>query len=101
MRLYFSFFGSKYRVALNYPKPIHPTIIERFAGSAGYSLRYPECQVRLHDADPVICGLWDYLIHVSPEEIRRLPLVFSHIDELDLCQEAKWLIGFWLNKGIV
>ena len=101
MRPYFSFFGSKYRVALHYPKPIHPTIIEPFAGSAGYSLRYPEYQVRLYDADPVICGVWDYLIHVSPEEIRRLPVVFSHVDELDLCPEAKWLIGFWLNKGTV
>jgi hypothetical protein len=38
---------------------------------------------------------------VRPEKIRRLPLVFGHVDELDLCQEAKWLIGFWLNKGCV
>jgi hypothetical protein len=45
--------------------------------------------------------LWDYLIDVTPEEIRRLPLVFSHVDELELCPEAKSLIGFWLNKGSV
>jgi hypothetical protein len=25
--------------------------------------------------------------------------MFEHIDELNVCQEARWLIGFWLNKG--
>jgi hypothetical protein len=101
MRPFFSFFGSKWRVALHYPQPINPTIIEPFAGSAGYALRYPEHEIRLYDIDPTICGVWDYLFHVSAAEIRRLPLSFSHIDELDLCQEARLLIGFWLNKGTV
>jgi hypothetical protein len=99
MRPFFSFFGSKYRVAPHYPTPTHRTIIEPFAGSASYSLRYPNHQIHLYDADPIVCGVWDYLIHVTPEEIRRLPLVVSHIDDLDLCSEAKSLIGFWLNKG--
>jgi hypothetical protein len=101
MRPFFSFFGSKWRVANYYPQPTYPTIIEPFSGSAGYALRYPDRKVLLYDADPVISGLWGYLIHVSPEEIRRLPVMFDHIDELDVCQEAKWLIGFWLNKGTV
>jgi hypothetical protein len=99
MRPFFSFFGSKWRVALHYPQPTYNTIIEPFAGSAGYSLRYPEWQIKLFDADPVICELWGYLIHVSPAEIRRLPVQFDHIDDLNLCQESKSLIGFWLNKG--
>ncbi len=101
MKPFFSFFGSKFRVALHYPRPVHTTIIEPFAGSAGFSLRYPHHQIYLYDIDPTICGVWDYLINVTPEEIRRLPLVFSHIDELKVCPEAKFLIGFWLNKGTV
>jgi hypothetical protein len=101
MRPFFCFFGSKWRVAPHYPPPTYPTIIEAFAGAGGYSLRYPHHQVRLYDADPIICGIWNYLIHVSPDEIRRLPVVFDHIDELNVCQEARWLIGFWLNKGTV
>jgi hypothetical protein len=101
MRPFFSFFGSKWRVATYYPAPTCSTIIEPFAGAAGYSLRYPHHQVRLYDADPIICAIWNYLIDVSPEEIRRLPVVFDHIDELNLPQEARWLIGFWLNKGTV
>jgi hypothetical protein len=101
MRPFFSFFGSKYRVAPHYPQPTYGTIIEPFAGSAGYSLRYPDRQVKLYDADPVICRVWDYLIHVSSEEVRRLPVLFDHVDEINAPQEAKWLIGFWLNKGTV
>jgi hypothetical protein len=101
MRPFFSFFGSKWRVANYYPAPTYSTIIEPLCGSAGFSLRYPHLQIHLYDADPIICGVWNYLIRVSPEEIKRLPLVFNHVDELNVCQEAKWLIGFWLNKGTV
>ena len=101
MRPFFSFFGSKWRVANHYPVPRHSTIIEPFAGSAGYSLRYPNHQIRLFDADPGICAVWRFLIGVTPEEIMRLPLAFNHIDELNVCPEAKALVGFWLNKGSV
>jgi 16S rRNA G966 N2-methylase RsmD len=55
--------------------------------------------VKLYDADPTICAVWNYLIRVSPKEVRRLPLAFGHVDELDLCSEARFLIGFWLNKA--
>lgn len=78
---------------------MYETIVEPFAGAAGYSTRYPERQVILFDVDPVICGLWDYLIHVPESEIRSLPDEVSHVDDVDACQEARWLIGFWLNKG--
>jgi hypothetical protein len=101
MRPFFTYYGGKWRAAKHYPAPIHGTIIEPFAGSAGYSVRYPDRQVRLYDADPTICGVWDYLIHIRPEEILALPLLFDHVDEIDAPQEAKWLIGFWLNKGTV
>jgi len=98
---FFTYFGGKWRVSPRYPRPLHAAIIEPFAGSAGYSLRYPQHQVRLYDIDPVICGVWDYLIRVSPEEVMSLPLLFDCVDEIDAPQEAKWLIGFWLNKGTV
>jgi len=101
MRPFFSFFGSKFRVAPHYPQPTHNTVIEPFAGAAGYSLRYPELQVKLYDVDPIICAIWDYLVNASSEEIRSLPLQFDHVDDIKVPQEAKWLIGFWLNKGTV
>jgi hypothetical protein len=96
---FFCFYGGKWRSAKRYPKPTHKTVIEPFAGSAGYSLRHPDRDVVLYDLDPTICGVWEYLIKSSSEEIARLPVEIDHIDEVDAPQEAKWLIGFWLNKG--
>ena len=63
-------------------------------------MRYPEKRVWLNDADPVITGVWRYLIAVKESEIAQLPLLFESVDDLQyLPQEARWLIGFWLNKG--
>lgn len=99
LRPFFSFYGGKWRLAKRYPQPEHNIIIEPFAGSAGYSLRYPNKNIVLNDIDPVIYGVWQYLINVSSEEINKLPVDFNHIDEINVCQEAKWLIGFWLNNA--
>lgn len=96
---FFCYYGGKWRVAPHYPPPRCFNLIEPFAGAAGYSLRYPDQQVWLYDVDPIICGVWDYLIRTPTSEILRLPLAVSHVDDLKIPQEARWLIGFWLNKG--
>jgi hypothetical protein len=103
MKPFFCYFGGKYRVAAHYPPPSHATVVEPFAGAAGYATRWytPKLVVKLYELDPIICSLWDYLIKVRPAEIRRLPLVVEHTDDLRCCMEAKVLIGFWLNKGTV
>ncbi len=99
LKPFFTYYGGKYRVAPHYPKPEHSMIVEPFAGSAGYSLRYPDKEVRLYDVDDHICGVWDYLINTKAREILRLPVGFSHIDDVKATTEAKYLMGFWLNKG--
>ena len=99
LRPFFTYYGGKYRSSPHYPAPGYPTIIEPFAGSAGYSLRYPHKRIVLNDVDESIVMVWDYLIHVSADEIRALPLEITHVDDLHVIQEAKMLIGFWLNKG--
>jgi site-specific DNA-adenine methylase len=96
---FFCYFGGKYRAAPHYPAPRYPTIIEPFAGAAGYATRYADCDVRLYDVDPIIVGVWSYLIKAKASEIRAMPTVVEHVDNLRCPQEAKWLIGFWLNKG--
>lgn len=101
LRPFFTFFGSKWRLAPKYPAPKHETIIEPFAGSAGYAHRFPERNIILYDKDPVLAGLWRYLVKVTEEEVRALPTEFSHVDELKVCEEAKYLIGFWLNRTCV
>ncbi len=101
LRPFFTYFGGKYRVAPHYPIPRRDVLIEPFAGSAGYSLRHPERKVILCDASPVICGVWRYLIAATEQEILALPSVVTDVRELSdsVIPEARWLIGFWLNKG--
>jgi site-specific DNA-adenine methylase len=99
---FFTFYGGKFRAAPRYPAPQHWRIIEPFAGSAGYSIRHPGASVWINDIDPVVTGTWLYLVSVSAEEILQLPDLEpgQTTDDLGhLPQEARWLIGWWLNKG--
>lgn len=100
IRPLFPFYGSKWRDARKYPTP-GDLVVEPFAGSAGYSLWHDPARVHLYDVDPIIVGVWEYLISVEPREVLALPdlEVGQHIDDIDVPQEAKWLIGFWLNRG--
>lgn len=101
MRPFFCFYGGKWRLAPKYPTPRHDVIVEPFAGAAGYSTRHNAQRVILLDLDPVICGIWDYLINVSADEMLALPDVSMEGSTLDLDvpPEARDLIGFWINKG--
>ena len=100
LRPFFSFYGSKWRLAPKYPAPRYATIIEPFAGSAGYSLRYPEREVILIDRDPIVTGLWQWLIKASPDDILSLPVLKrgESLDDYDIPLEARWLMGFWINQ---
>ncbi len=102
LRPFFSYYGGKWRDALaRYPRPATPAIVEPFAGSAGYSLRYPDRRVLLCDLDPFVIGVWEYLIRVSAAEVMAIPDVApdGSVDDLPVCQEARWLVGFWLNRA--
>jgi site-specific DNA-adenine methylase len=102
MRPFFSYYGAKWRDALNnYPSPKQDTIIEPFAGSAGYSLRYANHKIILCEIDPVLSEVWRYLIRVKAKEILAIPDLDREgtVDSLKVPQEAKWLVGFWLNRG--
>lgn len=102
LKPFFSYFGSKYRIAPKYPDPRHRLIVEPFAGAAGYAATHPHHDVLLIDADERIAGAWSYLIGATPDEVRRLPLWdgWESVDDLtSIPQEARWLIGYWLNKG--
>ena len=98
-----SYYGSKYRLARHYPAPRHPVLIEPFAGGAGYSLHYPEREVHLFDLNEKVCGVWDYVIRATPQEILALPLLGPEdtIDALPahVPQEARWMIGWWIRYG--
>ena len=86
-----------------YPAPLHNTIVEPFAGAAGYAVRYPERRVILVEKYPIVAEMWRYLIGVSPAEIRRIPTGVRHLDELPawVPSPARNLVGWWFNNATV
>ncbi len=71
----FKWFGSKWSSAKHMPSPIYGSIVEPFAGSAGYSLRHARCDVHLRDSDPHLRVLWPWLIKTATEyDIRSIPI---------------------------
>lgn len=97
MKPMMSYLGGKSRFSGKLKSPQRDIVIEPFAGGAGYSLRYEPREVILIDKNPIVASTWAYLISVSEREIRSLPIIFDTVDDIDCCQEAKWLIGFWLG----
>lgn len=102
MRPFFPYYGSKWNMARYYPRPSEHHVIEPFAGGAGYATFYDAKRATLFDADPIVCGVWRYLLSTTPAEIMALPEmpeVGDSVDNYSLPDGAKWLIGFWLNRG--
>ena len=98
---FWRYYGGKWRAAPRYPAPECGTIVEPFAGAAGYACRYSGRRVILVDASPIIAGIWRYLIGASSAEILAIPDIpeGGTVDDLPVCQEARWLAGFWLNTA--
>lgn len=104
---FFSYFGSKYRLAKEYPLPVCKILIEPFAGAAGYSLLHNTLNVKLYDSYEPVIELWKYLIEVTSDEILGLPLEYdgrqfskdNPVSQCNIAQEAKILIGFWLTES--
>lgn len=102
-RPFFGYYGGKWRDTPKlYPAPEYKTLVEPFAGSAGFSLRYPHLKVVLCEIDPILASIWQYLTRVSARELRAIPDIGPHqsVDDLKVCQEARWLVGLWLNRGV-
>jgi len=101
----FSYYGSKSKIVSKYPSPTHDLIIEPFAGSARYALKYWEKDVILVEKFDKVYRVWKYLQSVSPNDILNLPDVepskeLSKVDGFsNLSDEEKWLIGFCVNRG--
>lgn len=98
LRPFFCYYGGKWRCAKSYPIPEQDTIIEPFAGAAGYSTRYPHKKVILVDKYDKVIALWQYLIRVSESEILSIPSFLESTESLQV-EEQKTLVGFWMNKG--
>jgi len=98
LRPFFNFYGGKWRAAPHYPAPRHDRIVEPFAGAAGYSTRHHERDIVLVERDPIIAGLWRWLIKATATEILNLPLeIPTTVRELGLDPGPATLIGFWVT----
>lgn len=96
----FSYYGSKSKIAHLYPAPQHGTIIEPFAGSARYALRYFERDVVLIDKFHKIVEIWKYLQQASEQDVLSLPDVgYKQSIPASLSDAEKWLIGYCVNRG--
>ncbi len=97
-----SYYGSKTKLAPLYPRPKYRRIVEPFAGGASYSRCYPDHDVLLVDKHERLIAVWQYLIAAKASEIRAIPLLGAgqSTDDLHVCQEARWLVGWWLNAAV-
>ena len=100
LRPFWRYFGAKWKSAPRYPAPLFDTIIEPFAGAAGYSLRHYRRRVVLVEKNPIVAGVWRYIIGAPERELAAIPDV-THLDELPawVPQEGRWLVGFRLCAG--
>lgn len=98
LKPFWNYYGGKYRAAPHYPSPMHTTIVEPFAGAAGYSLRYPAANILLIDKDPVIAEVWRFLIGASRADVLAIPIVESTTELPDRVRDgARHLVGFAMN----
>lgn len=98
----FSYYGSKSKIVHLYPAPKHGLIIEPFAGSARYALRYFDRDVILIDKYPVIIEIWRWLQQASENDILKLPRLKEgeSLDQFDLSDIERKFLGFNVAGGV-
>lgn len=69
----FSYYGSKSKIVDLYPPPKYDKIIEPFAGSARYSLKYWQKDILIVDKYELVVKIWRWLQQCSKDDILKLP----------------------------
>jgi len=98
-----SYYGAKTNLVDLYPKPKHDLIIEPFAGSARYALKYFDRDVLLVDKYPVVIDIWKWLQSCSEKDIlslpKRLPIGSSFNDFAFDCNAQRLFYSFISGCG--
>lgn len=95
-----SYYGSKSMLVDLYPKPKFDKIIEPFAGTARYSLKYFENDVTLIDKYDVVIKIWKWLQQCSKADILSLPKTTTGMDLSKLNLTEGELLFMQMNAGI-
>lgn len=97
-----SYYGAKTNIIDLYPAPKFDRIIEPFAGTARYALKYFDKDILIVDKYDVIIKIWKWLQLCSPDDIRKLPRFKTgeNINEFKYdCEEQRLLVGFLVGFG--
>lgn len=98
-----SYYGSKSKIINYYPAPTKDLIIEPFAGSARYALKYWENDVIICDKYERLINIWLYLQNASVKDIEKLPILKKgeNLNNFQfICKEEKDLLGFMIQAGV-
>jgi site-specific DNA-adenine methylase len=71
----FSYYGSKSKIVGLYPPPKYSKIIEPFAGSARYSLKYFDREILLIEKYEPLVKLWKWLQIATEKDLDNLPIL--------------------------
>jgi 16S rRNA G966 N2-methylase RsmD len=98
----FSYYGSKGKIVDYYPPPKYKRIIEPFAGSAKYSLKYWNNDITIIDKYEVVYNVWKYLQQATKNDILALPKMKQgdNVNDFNISQVEKDFIGFLICRGM-
>ena len=96
-----SYYGSKSKIINLYPPPKYGKIIEPFAGSARYALKWFDRDILLVDKYDKIIKLWVWLQQCTKKDILSLPQldVGENIDDFNISNDEKRLMNFLVQMG--
>lgn len=98
----FSYYGSKSKIVDCYPPPKYGKIIEPFAGSARYSLKWFDRDITIVDKYDVVIEVWRFLQQASKQDILsflKLDLKYRLSDIVEK-NSIEWkFLGFLTQAG--
>lgn len=98
-----SYYGAKTNLVGLYPPPKYGKIIEPFAGTARYALKYWDREVLLVDKYKVVVDIWKWLQKCSEKDILSMPRSFKKgqsFDDIKFdCPAQRNLFSYLLSSG--
>ncbi len=95
----FSYYGGKSKLVKYYPEAKYPLIIEPFAGSARYALRFYDKNCWINDTYKVIYDVWNYIQKANMVDLDKIPDLKKGEDlrNFNISPELRQLLGFAVN----